>query len=198
MLLFLVLVFFLHLMLALFKAHVGYLQLFNALFRWYSSFFSSCLLEQTVLFLYFRVLITLYLEDRWWWLSHCKYKSVCVGFLYTVVNRGLSGWGKTTVSRKGRDPSGLASSVVDWMCGSMLLICSRNFSFLAASMTTSVIHISLPATGRIFSWAYGLDLKVLHVEVGHIGADGRPPGCFLQLFIAPALELEVGGLQTEL
>ena len=42
----------------------------------------------------------------------------------------MSGCGKTIVSRKGRDPSGLASSVVNWMCGSMLLICSRNSSFL--------------------------------------------------------------------
>ena len=61
---------------------------------------------------------------------------VCVGFLCTDVKRQLSGCDIAIVFRKGRDPSDLVSSVVNWMCGSMLLICSRNFSFLAESMTT--------------------------------------------------------------
>ena len=64
--------------------------------------------------------------------------SVCVGFLYTDVKRELSGCGITIVSKKGRDPSDLASSVVNWMCRSMLLKCSKNFSFLAESMPTKV------------------------------------------------------------
>ena len=42
------------------------------------------------------------------------------------------------VSRKGRDPSVLASSVVNWMFGSRLLIRSKNSSFLDDSMTTKV------------------------------------------------------------
>ena len=61
-----------------------------------------------------------------------------MGFLYTDVMRDLSGCGITMVSRKGIDPSGLASSVVNWMTGSMLLMCSRNSSFLAESMITQV------------------------------------------------------------
>ena len=67
--------------LALFKAHAGYLQLLRALLRWSSSSFSRWWLEQAVLALCLKVLMTLHLADRWWWLSPCRYKSVCVGFL---------------------------------------------------------------------------------------------------------------------
>ena len=62
----------------------------------------------------------------------------------------------------------------------------------------SVIHISVPYSQRIFSCFDGLDLKVLHTEVDHNGADGRIHGCSLKLFKKPALELEISGLQTKL
>ena len=81
----LVLIFFFCLMLALDRAHSGYLYFLRALLRWSSSSFSRQLLEQTVLVLCFKVLITLNLADRWWWLFQFKYKSVCVGFLYNDV-----------------------------------------------------------------------------------------------------------------
>ena len=58
--------------------------------------------------------------------AHCKYISVCVGFLCTVVMRDLSGCGITNVSKKGKDPSSLDVSEVNWMCGCRLLRCSRN------------------------------------------------------------------------
>ena len=126
------------LMLTLFKAHAGCLHLLNALLRWSSSSFIRWWLQQTVLALCLRVLITLNFADKWWWLSQYKYQSVCVGFLYTNVRRELSGCGITIVTRKGIDPSALSSSVVNWMCGSLLLMCSRNYSFPAESMTTQV------------------------------------------------------------
>ena len=59
-----VLVFLFCLMLALIKAHSGYLHLLNALFRWSSSFFSSSWLEQSVLALCLRMLITLSPSDH--------------------------------------------------------------------------------------------------------------------------------------
>ena len=91
---------------ALFKAPYWILCIFWVpLLRWSSSSLSSWLLEQTVLALCLRVLITLNVADRWWQLSHCKYKSVYVGFLYTDVRRESSGCGITIVSRKGMDPS---------------------------------------------------------------------------------------------
>ena len=124
----LVLSFLFCLMLALVRAHSGYLHHLRVSLRWSSSSFSRCLLEQTVLALCFKVLITLNLAARWWWLFHYKYWSVCVGFLYTDVNREPSSCGITIVSRKGMDPSVLASSVVKWMCGSTLLMCSGNLA----------------------------------------------------------------------
>ena len=46
----------------------------------------------------------------------------------------------------------------------------------------SVIPISLPYSWGILSCIDGLDLKVLHIEVGHNWADGRSHGCYLKLF----------------
>ena len=73
-----------------------------------------------------RVWITLNLAERWWWLSHCRNWSMWVGFLYTVMDRIPSGSCFTMVSKKGMDPSSLLVSTVNWMAGSMLLMCCRN------------------------------------------------------------------------
>ena len=73
--------------LALLMAHVGYLHFLRAWHRWSSSFCNSCGSEHIVLALWYRVPATLYLEEMVWWLSHCKYRSVWVGFLNTDVLR---------------------------------------------------------------------------------------------------------------
>ena len=59
---------------------------------------------QMVLALWVSVPMTLYLADRLWWLSHCKYWSVCVGLQYAVMDKELSAKGVTKVSRKGIAP----------------------------------------------------------------------------------------------
>ena len=63
------------------RDHVGYLHLIRASLMYSSSLCSSSGLAQTVLALCVRVLNTLYLTDKVWWLSQCKYLSVLVGFL---------------------------------------------------------------------------------------------------------------------
>ena len=85
-----------------------------------------------------RVWITLNLAERWWWLSHCKYWSVCVGFLYTVMDRVPSAFGLTIVSKKGMDPSSLLSSTVNLIAGSTLLMCWRKPCLLASLWMTKV------------------------------------------------------------
>ena len=109
----------------LFRAHVGYLQVERALYRWSSSCFNNWGSEQMVLALWSRVPITLYLDGSVWWLSHCRYKSVCVGFLKTVLLRLPSSSGITNTSRNGRDPSSLCSSQVNWICWSTELMWSK-------------------------------------------------------------------------
>ena len=97
--------FFFCLILALFKAHTGYVHLSSACLRWPSSSLSYWLLEQIDFGLCLRVLMTLNLAARWWWLSHCKYKSVCVDFLYTDVRENYQTvaslryprWGRTNL-----------------------------------------------------------------------------------------------------
>ena len=89
----------------LLMAQCGYLHLTRASLRSCNSFWTSSGLVQTVLALWVSVPMTLYLADRLWWLSHCKYWSVWVGLQYTVMERELSAWGVTKVSRKGMAPS---------------------------------------------------------------------------------------------
>ena len=70
-------------------------------------------LLKTLLPLWVSVLITLYLTDRWWWLPHCRYWSMLVGFLYTVMDSLPLASGLTVVSKKGIAPSSLLSSTVN-------------------------------------------------------------------------------------
>ena len=102
-------------------AHLGYLQWLSIFLRWSISFWRSCSLLHTVLALWVRVLITLYWADKWWWLADCRYWSLWVGFLYTEIDRLLSGSGLTIVSRKGMTPSSFLSLTLNVMAGSTLL-----------------------------------------------------------------------------
>ena len=64
-------------------AHVGYLHCTSTFSRCCSSCSANSGVELMVSALCERVLITLYLAAMLWLLSHGRYRSVCVGFLYT-------------------------------------------------------------------------------------------------------------------
>ena len=85
-------------------AQLGYLHLPRASLRCFNSSLRSSGVLQTTLALWVSIPMTLYLEDKLWWLSHCKYWSVWVGFQYTWKERELSARGVTRVSRKGIAP----------------------------------------------------------------------------------------------
>ena len=103
---------------------MGYLHFFSAWKRCCSSLCSTSQLEQMVLALWYSVPTTLYFDGIVWWLSHCKYKSVCVGFLYTDVWRLPSSLDVIRMSRKGMDPSLLVSSLENFILGLMEFKCS--------------------------------------------------------------------------
>ena len=83
-------------------------------------------------------MITLNLAERLWWLSHCRYWSVWVGFLYTVMDRPPFSSCFTMVSKKGMEPSSLLSSTVNFMAGSTLLMCWRKPCLLTSLWMTKV------------------------------------------------------------
>ena len=83
-------------------------------------------------------MITLNLAERLWWLSHCRYWSVWVVFLYTVMDRPPFSSGFTIVSQKGMEPSSLLSSTVNFMAGSALLMCWRKPCLLTSLWITKV------------------------------------------------------------
>ena len=66
-----------------------------------------------------------------------------VGFLYTDVLSLPSSSGLIKMSRKGRDPSGPGSSVVNWMLLSTELMWVRNFSLWALFSMTKVSSTNL-------------------------------------------------------
>ena len=169
------------------KAHLGYLYLVRTSQRWSFSCWSSSGLLHTVEALWERVWITLNLAERWWWLSHCKYWSVWMGFLYTVMDSVPSASGLTTVS-----------STANFMAGSTLFMCWRKPCLLTSLWMTNVSstyqcqNLGGGAVFRAFCF------QVLHVEIGHNGAGWGTHGCTLNLFIELVLEREVCVLETKL
>ena len=100
-------------------AQEGYLQLVKASSMCDNSSFFCSWLEQMLFALCNKEFITLYLLAMEWWLSHCKYWLVWVGFLYMEVDRLLSSSTMTKVSKNGSDPSALVFSAVNWIFSSM-------------------------------------------------------------------------------
>ena len=82
-------------------------------------------LLHTVFTLWVRVFIMLYLAEKWWWLSHCKYWYVWVSFLYTVIDSLPSASGLRVVSMKGMALSSLLFSTVNLIARSTLFMCWR-------------------------------------------------------------------------
>ena len=122
---------------------LGSLHLIKTSLRRCNSFWKSSGMVQTVLALWTSVPMTLYLADRLWWLSHCKYWSVWVGLCYTVMERELSASGVTEVSRKGMAPFPWLPSTVNMIAGSMLSIWSRNACLWACCWMTKVTSTNL-------------------------------------------------------
>ena len=144
-------------------AHLGYLQWASAFQRWFISFWRRSGLLQTVLALWVGVLITLYIADRWWWLSHFRYWSVWVGFLYTVIESSPLASGLTMVSKKGIAPSSSFSSTVNLMARSTLLMCSRKFCLLSYFWITNVssTYIShIPGVGQQYLGLFCLKYSI--------------------------------------
>ena len=120
------------------KAHFGYLHWMSTFLGWSNSLWRCSRLLHTVLTLWVRVLITLNLAERWWWLYYCRYWSVWVDFLYTVMHNLPSASGLTMVSKKGMAPSSLLFSTVNMMAGSTLLMCCRKYYLMVSFWMTKV------------------------------------------------------------
>ena len=129
--------------LILFKVQLEYLQEVSAFCRCSCSSSRCCLVEHISLALWNNVLMTLYLAVVVWWLSHCKYWLVWVGFLSTMVSMLPSAWIVIRWSRKGMNPSALVFSAVNWMPSSMELMWLKNSSLYTVFMTAKVSSTDL-------------------------------------------------------
>ena len=110
----------------LFIAQLGQLHCSRTFFRCCNLLVNNSGVKHMVLVLCMMVLITLYLAVRLCLLSHWRHRSVWVGFMYTFVVKVPSDWGVINMSRKGMEPSSLASSTVNWMEVSTVLMFWKN------------------------------------------------------------------------
>ena len=101
-------------------------------------------------------------------LSQWRYWSVSVGFLCTDIVRIYVGSEVTRVSRKGMEPLSLRFSVVNWMWGSIELICWGNW-WLCSNCWMMKVSSSylLKNLGVGCICVGGPEIKVLHEQVGH-------------------------------
>ena len=181
----------------LLMAQLGYLHLPRASLRCFNSSLRSSGVVQTTLALWVSVPMTLYLEDTLWWLSHCKYWSVWVGFQYTWKERELSARGVTRVSRKGIAPFAWFPSTVNLIAGSMLLIWSRNPCLCACCWMTQVSSTKLNHAWGVNSRCNSFSFKTFHVLVSYYGTYRRSHRHSFYPFIKLVLERKVCIMQTE-
>ena len=129
------------------KAHLGYLHWVSALLRWAFLFGEKLRIATYCLGPIGKGVDNTKLGWEVWWLSHCRYWSVWVGFLYIVMDRFPSVSGFTTLPKKGMTPSSLLFSTVNWMTGSTLLICCRKsflwIFFWMTNVSSTYLHQSL-------------------------------------------------------
>ena len=151
-----------------------YLHLTKAFLRCCNSLWRSSGPVQTVLALWVSVPMTPYLADRWWWLSHCKYWSVCVGLWYTVIERELSACSVTKVSRKGMAPFHWVPFTVNLIAGSILLMWSRNACLWACCWMTHVINKPTPNLGGLEADLRTFLSKCSMYRLATIGLTGDP------------------------
>ena len=161
------------------------------------SFFRSSGPVQTVLTLWLRVPMTLYLAARLWWLSHCTYWSVWLGFLYTEIDRELSASGLTKISRNGIAPFSWLPSTVNFIAGSTWLMWFRNNCLWASCWMTKVSSTNL---NQYLGWGgstKSFSLKVLHIQVGSYRAYWGTHAYTLNLFTELILKRKLCIMQTE-
>ena len=116
------------------KAHLGYLKLVEL--PWDAPFLFGEAVDCCKQF-WVRVLMTLYLAEMMV-VVHCKYWSMWIGFLYTVVYSLPSVSGFTMVSMKGMAPFSLLFSTVNCMAGLTLLTCCRKYCLFSSFWMTKV------------------------------------------------------------
>ena len=181
----------------LLMAHLGYLHLTKASLRWGKASSRSSSLVQTVLALWVSVPMTLYLAERLWWLSHCKYWSVCVGLWYTFILRKLSASSLNKVSRKGIAP--FTSLPSTWIL-LLDLYCwydPKRVAYWPVVEWPKCHPQTCTKAGVIRGRPKGFPLRMLHIQVSYYRVSWWSHSCSFNLFMEPILKREVCIMQTE-
>ena len=181
----------------LFMTQLGYLHLTSASLRCYNSSSKSPGVLQTDLALWASVPMTLYLADRLWWLSHCKYWSVSVGLQCTLILGNCLPLVWTRYQEKGSPILLITfnSELYAWFY-TVDMIQEKLFMGLLLN-DKSAIHKPVPIPGGARGRPECFSLKMFHVQVSYYGAYWWPYNCAFNLFIKLVLKGEVCIMQTE-
>ena len=133
----------------LFMAHIGYLYSIKASCICFCSCSNNSWLEHMFLGLCSKELITLYLLDMAWWLSHFRYWLVWVGFLYTFVCRLPSLLGVIKLSKNGIP--GVFNCEFDVAVNGVFMV-EKLFFVWCFQDDKGIIYISFPKTWGMWSW----------------------------------------------
>ena len=176
-----------------FIVHLGYLQPLRTSSTCFNSLLMNSGVEHKVLALCVRVLITLYLEAKLWSLSHWRYWSVWVGFLYTFVVKVPSTLGVRSL----RSKMGWNHLVqllpwwtwwtcpLGWYVGRISSLCDS--CWITKVSSTYLFHILGGACSTD-----GSVLKSLHIYICHNWAHWWSHGSTFGLFKALTIEKELG------
>ena len=137
---------------------------FRTFCKWCSSSSNSCWVEHTALALWCKVLTTLYFTAMVWWLSHCRYKSVWVGFpVYPCAQVAIWTWSDQGV-QKGHGPifSAIFHSELDLLIYGVDMA-DETFFLGFLDDDKSVINKSSPQTRGCWWCVDSFFLKCLHV-----------------------------------
>ena len=105
--------------------------------------YNTSWLQQMVLALRYNVPTTPYFDGIVWWLSNCKYKSVCASFLSTEVWRVPCSLGVIRIPKNGMVPSVIVSSLENFILRLMEFTCSRKLFLSCFLMIVSVSYTYL-------------------------------------------------------
>ena len=180
-------------------AQWGYLHFHSAVPKWFISPWSSSGSVKTTSGLWVNVPMTLYLAERLWWLSHCKYWSVWVGLWYTLKGQWIVCYGCDKGVKEGNSPIALSSfhSELDCWIDTVYMI----QEYLSVSLFLDdpcVIHKPVPNPGGgVNSRHKCFSLKTFIIQIGNKGTNWWSHCHTINLLIKLVLKRKVSIMQTE-
>ena len=115
-----------------------------------------------------------------------------------VMERELSAWGVTKISRKGMAPFSWLPSTVNLIARSVLFDMVKKCLFMSLLLDDpSIIHKPKPIPGWVGDRLESFSLKMFYIQIGNYGAYWRPHCHSFNLLMEFILKRKVSVMHTE-